>query len=309
MNIILLGRTSWLLSSAKLLDANGHNIVGIITSKESLDSKVKAKDLERYAKQIGANFLSTPKINPEQIHEHFDVSNIDIGVSVNYTGIISKEVIDLFPYGVLNAHGGDLPRYRGNACQAWAIINGEKNIGLCIHKMIGGELDSGNIISRSYYPLNENTKIGDVYSFFDTEIPVLFNEALNRLAEDKLFCLEEQSQNWDDILRCYPRKPEDARINWEDDSLKILRLINASSEPYEGAYCQFNNQKLLIWRAKLEKDNEKWMGIAGQVVKIRPSGEIVVLTGKGKLVIEEIEFDGFRGNPNKLINLVRKRLN
>ena len=38
-------------------------------------------------------------------------------------------------------------RYRGNACQAWAILNGEK-ISLCIHKMIGGELDSGDIITR-----------------------------------------------------------------------------------------------------------------------------------------------------------------
>ena len=28
--------------------------------------------------------------------------------------------------GILNAHGGDLSKYRGNACQAWAILNGEK---------------------------------------------------------------------------------------------------------------------------------------------------------------------------------------
>ena len=37
-----------------------------------------------------------------------------------------EEVIDFFELGILNAHGGDLPRYRGNACQAWAIINGEE---------------------------------------------------------------------------------------------------------------------------------------------------------------------------------------
>ena len=37
-----------------------------------------------------------------------------------------NKVISIFTLGILNAHGGDLPRYRGNACQAWAIINGEE---------------------------------------------------------------------------------------------------------------------------------------------------------------------------------------
>jgi methionyl-tRNA formyltransferase len=72
-------------------------------------------------------------------------SRSDIAVSINYTGVLPQGVIDLFPIGVLNAHGGDLPRYRGKACQAWAIINRESRIGLCIQKMIGGELDSGEV--------------------------------------------------------------------------------------------------------------------------------------------------------------------
>ena len=39
--------------------------------------------------------------------------------------MFSQSTIDLFPLGIL-IHGGDLPKYRGNACQAWAIINGEE---------------------------------------------------------------------------------------------------------------------------------------------------------------------------------------
>ena len=58
-----------------------------------------------------------------------------------------------------NAHGGDLPRYRGNACQAWAIINGENKIGLCIHKMIGGELDISDIIARDFLKIDLGTKL------------------------------------------------------------------------------------------------------------------------------------------------------
>ena len=69
---------------------------------------------------------------------------------MNYVDVISKEVISSFRLGILNAHGGDLPRYRGNACQAWAIFrNGENKMGLCIHKMVG-KIDSGDILERGY---------------------------------------------------------------------------------------------------------------------------------------------------------------
>ena len=74
-----------------------------------------------------------------------------MAISVNHLSIIDEDIINLFKYGILNAHGGDLPRYR-NACLR-PIINGEKKIGLCVHKMIGGELDNGDIISRDYFEL------------------------------------------------------------------------------------------------------------------------------------------------------------
>lgn len=308
MNIILIGRTNWLLATSKILLEHNHKIVGIITAKESSDSHVTSEDLRKYANQIGATYIYSPRLTSYELKDNFDFTNIDIGLSVNYTGIISKEIIELFPLGILNAHGGDLPRYRGNACQAWAIINGEKEIGLCIHKMIGGELDSGKIISKSYYPLKVESKIGDVYEFFDTEIPRLFNEALNLLSKNKSYFLEEQSKSTKDILRCYPRLPIDGKINWDKDNLTILRLINASSEPYSGAYCNFKNKDLIIWKARLLNDSEKFLGIPGHVIKIIDEGEIIVLTGKGKIIIEEIEFNGFRGKPSKIINSTRSRL-
>ena len=90
-----------------------------------------------------------------------------MGISFNYRNITTQEVIDLFPLGILNGHGGDLPRYRGNACQAWAIINGEKRIRLCVHKMVGGELDSDDIIARDYYPLGLNSRVRQVLEWIE----------------------------------------------------------------------------------------------------------------------------------------------
>jgi UDP-4-amino-4-deoxy-L-arabinose formyltransferase/UDP-glucuronic acid dehydrogenase (UDP-4-keto-hexauronic acid decarboxylating) len=308
MNIAIIGRTEWLYRAAKLLIERGHTIKLIVTSGESPEYQTGAEDFRLLAEEVDAGFICSAKIHKEQ-DALKKFMPIDIGISVNYINIIPPEVIDLFPYGILNAHGGDLPRYRGNACQAWAIINGEDKIGLCIHKMVGGELDNGDIIAREYFDIDINTKIGTVYRWMETQIPELFLEAVTKLEQDKHYILEKQSRNPAEILRCYPRRPEDAGIDWNSTNREILRLINASSEPYDGAFCRLDGKKMTIWDAQLFEDNETYCAVPGQVAAIdKTNGCVIVITGAGKLKINEISYENYRGKPDRVIKSHRNRL-
>lgn len=307
MKIAIIGRTEILYETIELLIKNGYKIPLIITSKEAPEYTKKSSDFENIAKSIGAKFIYTNKLD----YHMEDIKNIkaDIAVSVNYSSIISQTVIDLFPLGVLNAHGGDLPRYRGNACQAWAILNGEQKVGLCIHSMIGGEIDSGDIIAKDYIDININTKVTWCWEWMSKTIPSLFLNAVSKLKEDKHYVLEVQSKNPKDALRCYPRIPEDGKIDWRKSNIEILRLINASNKPYAGAFCFYNNKKLIIWDAEIYKDEENYLSEVGQVANLNVDNGIIVITGKGKLKINTIEYDDFIGNPNEKIKSIRKRLN
>ena len=307
MKVIIIGRTKVLLDSAKLLHQKGHEIVGIITSKAAPEYKVNEVDFENYAKELNVPFLHDPKIGIKTLEEKFGNTKTDIAISINYSGIIPSKVINFFPHGILNAHGGDLPRYRGNACQAWAIINGEKEIGLCIHKMIGGELDSGNIISREYLPIYDDTTITDVYKEFDRLIPEMFLECIDILKTNKNFVLKKQSKLPEDFLRCYPRKPEDGRIDWKAPAVHIHRLIRASCEPYEGAYTYLEGEKVIIWKSELVKSKENWLGVPGQFAEFDGHGFLNILTGNGKLKLTDIEISKTRSVPNVFFNSVRNR--
>ena len=309
MRVAIIGRTKILYDTAIKLVDQGHDIKLIVSSKEAPEYTIKAKDFENLASSIGAKYLYTPKINEDEIITTMgETGQIDIAISINYTGVIGQKVIDLFPLGILNAHGGDLPKYRGNACQAWAIINAEDRIGLCIHKMIGGELDSGDILEREFYPINMNTRVGEVYEWMTERTPVMMLNSVNRLLNDPSSKLETQSKNPADALRCYPRLPEDGRINWNLPAEDIVRLINASSEPFSGAFSFLKNEKVVIWRAELVQDNEVWSGISGQVSKIDKVGNCVeVLTGSGKIRIFEIQLGEERGAPTNFIKSIRLR--
>ena len=305
MKVAIIGRTEILYETIELLRSNSHEIVCILTAKEAPEYKRTALDFKNLAQQLRIPFAMGSKIS--DFHEFLKAVNADISVSINYSGIIPQSVINLFPLGILNAHGGDLPRYRGNACQAWAILNGENRVGLCIHKMIGGELDSGDIIAREYLPIDSKTKVTRIMEWMAGKIPSLMLDSLELLSGDPSYFIERQSQNPKDALRCYPRRPEDGRICWSNSATDLLRLINASNRPYAGAFCYLNERKLIVWDAEIYDSKERFCSIPGQILKIEQSG-VNVATGNGVLRITKAEQEDKVGKPELWIKSIRIRL-
>lgn len=286
MRVAIIGRTEILYETVQILRDAGHEITCILTAKEVAEYTKTAKDFEDLATKCNVPFANSPTIESQA--KMLLESNSDIAVSINYSGIIPEKIISLFPIGILNAHGGDLPRYRGNACQAWAILNGEDKIGLCIHRMIGGELDSGDIIEREYLPIDHNTKVTEAWKWMGERVPQLFLNAANKLSENPDYILETQSKDPKKTLRCYPRIPEDGRVEWKGSAIQVLRLVNASNKPYSGAFCEYENKKLIIWDAELVEEYENFCAIPGQVTCITPEF-IEVACGEGKLRILSVE--------------------
>lgn len=306
MRVAIIGRTEILYNAAVKLKQAGHAVSCILTAKEAPEYTRTAADFKELAEQ-----WNIPFAQGSRIVEHTDLlkaSQSDIAVSVNYTGIVPQEVIDLFPLGILNTHSGDLPRYRGNACQAWAILNGENRIGLCIHRMIGDELDSGDIIARDFLPIDLTTKVTQAWNWMIERSPDLMLDAVERLAYDPQYLLEHQSTNSADALRCYPRRPEDGRIDWNRTAVDILRLVNASAKPYAGAFCVFQDQSMIVWDACISPtSDERFLAIPGQVTEIG-EGYVDVACGEGKLRLLQIEVLGVVCHPSSCVKSLRERL-
>lgn len=310
MKIGIIGRSELMFNTAKILIDNDYEIPFIITATEAPEYKKNAEDFKKLAKKINSGYLCTSKINNEITHKFLNkYQDVSLCLSVNYSGVISSEIINKFKIGILNAHGGDLPKYRGNACQAWAILNNEKKIGLCIHKMIGGELDSGDIIKRAYLDIDITTKIGECYKWMEDTIPKLFLNAVKELECNENYLLEVQSKDPSHALRCYPRQPSDGKIDFSSDAEDIIRLVNASGDPFYGAFCYFKNKELKIYDAEIYNDNEKFVAVSGQVIKVDRSCDFVVIAANGKkIILKEIEFEGKRSKPASILNSIRIRL-
>ncbi len=303
MKIGVIGRTSLLLETVKALINCGHQIVFIYTCRAESFYDTTAEDFQIIAESLKCPFFNDTKI--EDNAEYLAGLGAEVCISVNWLTVLKSPILNSFPFGVLNAHAGDLPRYRGNACPNWAIINNEKKIALTIHKM-EEELDAGPYLLKKYYEMNDDTYIGDIYSWLDQTVPEAFVEALKLLKTQPFI---EQST---DIvpLRTFPRRAEDALIDWRMSSQQIYAVIRASAHPFPGAFCFLDlpREKIRILSAKPFKVEYDFLAIPGHVC-IEHKGNPVIATGCGMLELTRVVFDSDgRDARSQILSSLRNRL-
>lgn len=308
MKFAALGRTRWLLDAIVEAEKAGHTPVLLATAPAAPEYGVIEGDFECLSKKYKCPFLSGSSINSNEAVEALRRCGADVAISVNWPIIVGPKVLETFEHGVINAHAGDLPRYRGNACPNWAILNGEQQVVLTFHRMVT-ELDAGPWLKKISFPLSSDTYIGDVYAFLDEQMPLGFVNVLDGLDAGTLEPTL-QSEDQSEILRCYPRRPEDGQIDWSEPALKIGRLVRASSDPFRGAFTWIgDSERLTIWRARVGRRQYRSCHIAGQVAEIRDDGNVAVLAAEGLLVLEEVQTEnGDRCKPAQIIRSTRQRL-
>jgi len=78
--------------------------------------------------------------------------DLDLGLCTTFPWRLPEEAIAAPRLGVVNGHPSLLPRYRGPFPVAWAVRNGETEIGLSYHLM-DATFDTGNLLAQKPVPL------------------------------------------------------------------------------------------------------------------------------------------------------------
>ena len=180
----------------------------------------------------------------------------------DYRYILPESIIKLARIGCINLHPSLLPKYRGRASINWAMIKGEKTIGLTAHFIDQG-VDTGSIIEQIPLKIKPEDYIGDV---LEKLYPLYFSitsRILTKISNGTLNTIDQPKGEYEIFPK---RSAEDGEINWSNSTIEILNLIRAVSRPYPGAFKMINKTKLILWRA--EKSNLKFEETReGEIVK------------------------------------------
>jgi methionyl-tRNA formyltransferase len=210
--------------------------------------------------------------------------NPDVIVVAAFGQILHQPVLALPSHGCLNIHASLLPRYRGAAPIAAAILGGETVTGVTIMRMDEG-LDTGPILAQAECPIAPD----DTTATLTTKSANLGAELL---VETLSGWLGGQIQAWpqDDSLAtyCNPLQKADGYLDWTQHAVHLDRLVRAC-DPWPGAFTTWRGQRLKVLRARARP---AWQGHArpGQVIEL--DGGIGVATGQGALQLVEVQLAG-----------------
>ena len=211
----------------------------------------------------------------------------DAVVVSSFDRILPADLVDSRPF--VNVHYAPLPRYRGRATVNWAILNGEAEASISVHRLVPG-LDAGGILVQESVPIGPTTTVTELYDALNVIQERVLGDAVARaIAGDP----GEQQDEGHASYAC-TRVPADGEIDWSAPTLQSDRLVRALTPPFPGAFTWLGLERLWIDAAEPSPDPPTWDGrVPGRVVAVsRDGGWIDVLTGDGVLRVHRVRRDG-----------------
>lgn len=255
----------------------------IMTSSEVVfvltDKKSKAI-IERAKKNHIKCFARNPR-NGAVDNFLTKVDEIDVLASINYLFLIEDNLISLPKKLAFNIHGSLLPKYRGRTPHVWAIINNEFETGVTAH-IIEESCDTGDILKQIIVPIENNDTGASILEKYAEVYPRLIEELL---ADLKNGALNPRSQDHSKATFFGKRTPDDGEINWNWSKERIRNWVRAQALPYPGAFCYYQDQKVIIDEIQFSEIGYNEFMKNGLILQTNP---LVIKTSNGTIEVKKM---------------------
>ena len=310
--IIFFGTPDFALRSLELI--NSHcDILCVVTSQD----KKSGRGLRIHQSEVKKFSI----INNIMIKQPEDLRNIDFINQIKSMNAdlfivvafrkIPKEVYSIPKLGTINLHASLLPDYRGAAPINWALINNEKVTGVTTF-FINEKIDHGDIISKKEVLIDNDDDYKSLYRKLSIIGSNLLLETIMMVFEGKFQIISQSKVN--NKKKAPKLNSENTRINWEDNTERILGMIRGLS-PSPGSWTILKNGddevRMKIIKANfyrnnlLDKKNLGKLSIVGNNIYINTKGgqincTIVQIENKKEMSAKDL-LNGYQIHENSYV--------
>ena len=166
MRIVFMGTPDFAVPSLEALVTAGHEVCGVFSQPDKPVGRHQNR-LRPTPVKAAALAHGIPVFQPESLRDGGAVNVLrelapELIVVAAYGRILPREILDLPPKGCINVHSSLLPRYRGAAPIHWAVVNGDRETGVTIMKVVP-ELDAGDILGQVSTPIDPEETVEAVH--------------------------------------------------------------------------------------------------------------------------------------------------
>lgn len=286
MKIVFMGTPDFAARALEALIDAGHEITAVVTQPDK--PKGRSSELIPSPVKVCACRHQIPVMQPKRIKTPEAVAELkqyeaDVYVVAAFGQILSREILDIPPYGSLNIHASLLPKYRGSSPIQRVILDGEEKTGVTIMQMDEG-IDTGDMLYKKEIPIlpeDNFESLHDKLMYLGGEAIV---EALELLTLGKLI-----PEKQDDALSCHAPMIDKSmgEIHFEMSAVQIDRLIRGMT-PWPSAFTYYKGKQLKVWKAV---PVEGTAGTPGEIIRVEKDS-ITVACGEGTLQIYALQLEG-----------------
>jgi methionyl-tRNA formyltransferase len=226
-----------------------HDVSFLLTRPDSRAGRgrqVAAPAAKRVAERLGVRVLQPerPEIDP-----------VDVVVVAAYGLLIPETLLEKSSW--LNVHPSLLPRWRGAAPVERAIMAGDHETGVTIHRTVK-ELDAGPITAQAAFVIEDEDDAGAVFARA-AELAADLLEGVLVEDEPSFEPQPEEGVTYADKITAADRELDLA------DPERAARIVRALS-PHIGARAKLDGRDVIVWRARSE--NGRFVP-----VEVQPAGK------------------------------------
>ena len=142
MNLVFFGSSKFVIPIIEVLQKN-FDLKFVLTTENKSSDPVPS-----YCIKSKVCYYVVTDFRDKKILQELTKANADTGVLASFGAIVPNEILNLFPYGIINIHPSLLPKYRGPTPVQTAILSGDKTTGITIIKL-DEEVDHGPILAQT----------------------------------------------------------------------------------------------------------------------------------------------------------------
>jgi methionyl-tRNA formyltransferase len=239
MRIVMMGTGTFAEPTFEALLSNfAGDVVGLVTQPERDagnkrgSTRQTGKGMATIAAARGVAVCQPESINTPEGLAALRELRPDLMVVAAYGQILSKDVLQVPTVGTINVHASLLPKYRGAAPVAYAILGGETRTGVTIIKVTPG-LDSGDMILQESLDILPDDTTGTLEARLAVLGAKLAVEAVRKYQSGGP--VEGVRQDPALVTKAPKIKKEFGLIDWTKPAEYIERFVRAM-QPWPTAY-------------------------------------------------------------------------
>ena len=186
-----------------------------------------------------AERLGLPVLEPERLDPSLELS-ADTIVVADYGVLIPEALLERALW--LNVHPSLLPRWRGAAPVERAIMAGDRETGVTIHRTVKA-LDAGPIAAQRSFAIAPGDDAGAVYE----RAAAVAIELLGEVLPEPRFTPQPE----EGVTYAAKIEPADRELDWSRPPEENLNRVRALS-PHIGARAELDGRRVLVWRARID---------------------------------------------------------